>query len=622
MSSRLERRRFQSGATGRCAVLVRARRRLGVGIHLGLLVAVAAPAVSLPAQTTPPAATADERDRRAPVRTADGSFAVPATCAGQPIRSVVVVTRPPFADRLPRQLEWARTTVRAAHANTRDVVVRRFLLFREGEACREVQRSESERILRAQPYLVDARIGVFEDEADGVRLVVETRDDISLAFSPRLNSRAPMLRGLRLGELNLAGTATSVVFDWRDGLNYNDILGVRYTDHQFAGSRTILTIQGRRELYGQLLDLNIVRPYYTDLQRFAWLAQVGGTRGPQRFRRDSFPANGITVRREYAQLGALVRSGPMGGLRLFGASMTREKERTDEGLVLLGREGPLPDTILGPSISYRGQHVVRVNALLGVRNIRFVRVQGFDALVGAQDIRVGFQLGVVAGRSLPLLGATDRDYFLSTNFYAGVGGQKWFAGVQTITEARQDRVRRQWNNLLSSGRAAWYFRPAVRQTTVVQSEWALGRRMQTPYQLWLGDPEGGLLGHRRSEIGGARRAVLRAEQRLVIPTRFNVADVGLAGFAEAGRLWGDRSVPYSKDTPWRGAVGVSLLAATPPRSRRLWRVDFGYPVGSDPRRVFEVRVTNIDRSRVFWTDPRDVEAARERTAPTSLFTWP
>jgi len=96
----------------------------------------------------------------------------------------------------------------------------------------------------------------------------------------------------------------------------------------------------------------------------------------------------------------------------------------------------------------------------------------------------------------------------------------------------------------------------------------------------------------------------------------------LAGFAEAGRLWSDRSVPYSKDTPWRGAVGVSVLAATPPRSRRLWRVDFAYPVGSDPRRVFEVRVTNLDRSRVFWTDPRDVEAARERTAPTSLFTWP
>jgi hypothetical protein len=81
-------------------------------------------------------------------------------------------------------------------------------------------------------------------------------------------------------------------------------------------------------------------------------------------------------------------------------------------------------------------------------------------------------------------------------------------------------------------------------------------------------------------------------------------------------------VPYSLETPWRGAVGFSVLAAVPPRSRRLWRVDFALPVGSDPRRRFEVRFTSVDRSRVFWNDPGEVQAGRERTAPSSLFSWP
>jgi hypothetical protein len=146
--------------------------------------------------------------------------------------------------------------------------------------------------------------------------------------------------------------------------------------------------------------------------------------------------------------------------------------------------------------------------------------------------------------------------------------------------------------------------------------------MRAPFQLSLADRDGGIMGHRASSQAGARRLVFRAEQRLVVPTRLNVADVGFAGFAEAGRLWAEHSVPYSLSTPWRGAVGISVLAAVPPRSRRLWRVDFALPVGSDPRRRFEVRFTSVDRSRVFWNDPGEVQAGRERTAPSSLFSWP
>jgi hypothetical protein len=76
------------------------------------------------------------------------------------------------------------------------------------------------------------------------------------------------------------------------------------------------------------------------------------------------------------------------------------------------------------------------------------------------------------------------------------------------------------------------------------------------------------------------------------------------------------------DTPWRGVIGISLLAAVPPRSRRLWRLDVGVPVSNDPRKRLEVRITGLDRSRTFWRDTPDVERSRERTAPTSLFTWP
>ena len=543
-------------------------------------------------------------------------------CSGQVISDIIVITQPPFTDRLPRDLEWVRRTVRAMHSNTRDEVIRRFLLLKVGEPCNQIKRAESERILRAQPYLVDARIRAYDDEAGGVRLEVETRDDFSLLFEPMFRGTAPVFRGMRLGESNLGGNAKQVAVEWRDGLAYNDVLAMRYTDYQFLGQRDELRLEARRNPFGQQLQLDVVRPYYTDLQRLAWVASVGGTREPMRLLRGPIEQNAVNVRRAYGNIGALTRVGPVGRLKLVGFSLTREDERTDSLPLLLRREGPRPDTLGAAPGQYIAQNVMRANVLLGFRAIRFVPVRGFDALTGAQDIRVGVQVGVAAGHSLRIGPAVDNDRFLATNIYLGWGGEKWFAGAQGITEARYSVDRDRWENVLGSGRAAWYFRPAVRQTTVLQAEWAAGRRMQAPFQVSLADREGGLLGHRRSREPGARRMVFRGEQRFVIPTRFNVADAGLAAFAEAGRLWAERSVPYSVDTPWRGTLGVSFLAAVPPRSRRLWRLDVGVPVSNDQFKQFEIRLSSADRSRTFWRDTRDVERSRERTAPTSLFTWP
>jgi hypothetical protein len=545
-----------------------------------------------------------------------------AGCAGQPISDIIVITQPPFTDRLPTRLEWVRRTVRRTHVNTRDDVVRRFLLMKVGDACNQIRRAESERILRAQPFLVDARIRVYDDEAGGVRLEVETRDDFSLVFEPMIQSKSPLVRGMRFGESNLGGSATLAAVNWRDGRAYNDVLGVDLANTAFGRGRNEFRLSAQRNRFGQDMRLELVRPYYTDLQRYAWIGSLGGTREPMEFRRGDLPRNALTVRREFANVGAVARVGPVGRLRLVGASLTREAQRTDEQSLLLTRDGVKADTTGAAVPTFRPQRVVRANALLGVRAIRFVQVQGFDALTGAQDVRVGMQLGLVAGRSIVVRQARDRDHFVAANLYGGYGGARSFVGLQAVTEARYDRNVKAWDNFVTSGRLAWYFRPAVRQTTVVESEWSAGRDMRVPFQLSLADRDGGIMGHRRSSQAGARRLVFRAEQRLVVPTRLNVADIGFSGFAEAGRLWAEQSVPYSISTPWRGAVGVSVLAAVPPRSRRLWRVDFALPISADPQRRFEVRFSSIDRSRVFWNEPRDVQAGRERTAPSSLFTWP
>ncbi len=545
-----------------------------------------------------------------------------AGCAGQTISDIVVVTQQPYTEKLPRRAEFLRSAARALHVTSRTKVIRRFLLLDVGEPCNQIRRAESERILRAQPFLVDARIDVYDDEAGGVRLEVQTRDEFSLIAEPNVKFATPVLKAIRLGDANLGGAAILAAATWRDGGPFNDVIGLRITDYQFGGQRTELRLFGQRNEHGQELRAELIRPYYTDLQRFAWVGSVGGTRDHVSFRRPERDENAVNVVRQFANVGAITRMGPAGRLKLLGLSVTRELLRADSMPVLITPRGIVPDPAGALPFRFREQHVARLNALFGLRRLRFAPVEGFDALNGAQDIRVGMQMNAVYGQSLQIGDATDRDRFLAANLYGGYGNEHWFAGAQAIGEARYDAVTRAWDNVISSGRLAWYFKPAIKQLTLAQMEWGAGRHMAVPFQLSLADNDGGVLGHHRSREPGASRLVFRAEQRLIVPTRYNVADVGLAAFAETGKLWSDRTVPYSVTTPWRGAVGFSILAAVPPRSRRLWRVDFAYPVSRDPGRRFEIRVSSNDRTRAFWREPDDIASFRERTVPTSLFSWP
>jgi hypothetical protein len=204
---------------------VRVQRR-GHGM-LGAFVALCAPAC-LCAQNS-------QAPQHGPPATSRGVLRVEG-CAGQTISDIVILNQPPYTDRLPRTLDFMRRAVRLLHATTREDVIRRYLLLKVGDKCNQISRAESERILRAQPYLSDARISVYDNEQGGVRLEVETRDEFSLILEPRVNSSSPMFRGIRIGETNLGGSARLAAVEWREGSPYNDVLGFQYSDYQFGSA--------------------------------------------------------------------------------------------------------------------------------------------------------------------------------------------------------------------------------------------------------------------------------------------------------------------------------------------------------------------------------------------------
>jgi hypothetical protein len=551
----------------------------------------------------------------------------PARCDGQRISDIVVVTQPPYPPGgVLGRLEFVERSVRALHATTKPEVVRRFLILSPGDVCSELRRAESERILRAQPYLVDARVVPYDDGNGGVILEVQTRDEFSGVVALAARTAAPPISALRIGEANLAGGGVYAVADWRDnGVGYRDGVGVRVRHYQFLGRPYQLTLQAQRRRVGDEWSLDASHPFLTDLQRIAWRAAGGGSNDFIRMRRPGEEGNVLFFRRGYADVGGVLRVGQPGRLHLFGVSTSMERavtfdhvrQLTDTGMVM---DAGTPLEFL-PSDHYPEQRSVRVNALWGVRKVQFLPVTGFDALTGTQDVRRGFQLGTQVGRGLRALGSRENDLFAAGDVYLGLGSQRSFLRLQGNVEGRRIDGESQWSGIVAGGRLTWSHVPNERRRTVVNFEYGGGWRPRVPMQLALGDREGGVRGFGNTDVAGARRLVARIEERWVVGHPFGLGDAGVAGFIDAGRLWaGD--APYGVTRPMRAAVGIGLLAAVPPGSRRLWRVDLAMPITKEPGARLELRFSNRDLTRLFWREPMDVQLGRERSSPAGVFDWP
>jgi len=545
----------------------------------------------------------------------------PVPCSGQMVSDIIVRTEPPALGDLSKRSRVAARAVRAVHATTRPQVVRRLIIQGLGAQCRELARAESERILRAQPFIAEATITPHAMPDGSVVLEVVTVDELEWLVDVGVKGSSPFVNRVKLGNANIGGEAIALQGVWSAARGpYRDTYGARFMDYQLLGRPYQLMLAGTRRPLGGDWTALAGHAFLTDLQRVAWRTATGERSEYIPLLRESVDAPSVRIKRSFTDIGGIVRLGAPGRLSLFGASYTREYDSGDNEYIRVTRNGLVRDsTAVTDSIHpYRSG---RINGLWGVRNIHFLRVTGFDALSATQDVREGFQLGLLGGRSLAVLGSENDDIFLSADMYAGVGSPTTFAAMQVQGEGRQDYNTNRWDGIISSGRGAIYQRMTPRQTLVVDGEWSGGWRQRLPFQLTLGDERGGVRGYRDSQAAGAQRAVARLEDRWYIGRIRALADLGLAPFFDAGRLWaGDAA--FGANTPVRLGTGISLLAAVPPRSKRLFRLEVGYPLSKDPHAKLEIRITATDLTRLFWDEPGDVKRSRESTVPASIFNWP
>ncbi len=538
-------------------------------------------------------------------------------CDGKTVSRVEIVrsTRT-IVDKM-RAPGWSRPILQPLLVGvpTRESAIRPFLQLAVGKSCSEIRRAESERLLRLQPYLADATVRVVDETDGSVRVEVETIDDQRPIIGVGL--RESSLSYLELGNSNISGSGHLAAVGWRDGRAFRDGIGGRYTDYHVLGRPVRANVAYARFPLGSFALASLSEPFFTDLQRTASYAGYLRDDGYQRFVRPSGDALSLNTIRERADAGIAWRLGSGGSARyLLGVLGSVERRRQPSAPVIFADSGLVATNDSTLRGRYRTTDATRLGVVAGVRAVTFVKVKGFDALEGVQDIGRGMQFAATIGSSIS---GSVRGPFVSADFYTGVGAERSFLGLRTQVETRRDAGR--WANIVGSGRLAWYSRPSAKQTRLWSLEYVGAGRHDVPYQLTMDDPQSGIRGYAGSRVVGARRLLLRAERRVVMPGISRYLGWGVAGFADAAQMW-KGTVPYGRNGT-RGSVGLSLLAAVPRESRSLARVDFAFPfVPDDNAKDFSVRFTYTVAGRSFWREPWQLARARLGAVASDIFTWP
>ncbi len=594
----------------------RARARRAVLALLALAAARGASAQGATADTLrPPQARA--------VPGATGSRRAPTAfvaCDGDTVMAIDIRSRAATSTGLVRNARALTARVlHAPHVPTRPGVIAAYLRLAVGSVCTERDRLESERLLRAQPFIASAAVRAVRVAPRQVNLTVDVVDELRLMGGVGVSRGT--LSSLLLGTQDYQGRGLALSAHGERGFAYRDGYGMSVVQYGLFGRPAFVALEAeRRTVDGQLVRLELSRPYLTDLQRRAFHTSLGVTSGYTGLRRPDGDDVALYVRRTSYDIGwvtRLRRTSGRGTVALVGGALLGEDVRTSPGFVIVSDTGLLE----GPANPYLfpAFATTRLAAIGGLRALRFITVRGFDALTAEQDMGVGVQLNLLAGTSV-LTPAHAGDVFVAGDLYAGFGGPASFFMARALAEARGVKSTHRWDGVVVSGRLAWYRNLKGVHAHLASLDMAGLQHLAFPAQLTFGDPEGGLPGFGGTSDAGSQRVVARIEERRLVHTFGERADAAVGLFLTAGRLLaGD--VPFGRTTPVRAAAGITLLGASP-GGKRTFRADFAFPLNAAPGESrFELRVSSIDRTRLLWREPADVARVRTGAVPASLMKW-
>lgn len=493
--------------------------------------------------------------------------------AGKVVRHIEVRTFDPFGfsvdDTTQAPVNWPQRWANRLHRRTRPAIARNVVLVREGEKLDPLKVSESERLLRAQPYVNDARIEVLPvpGRPQEVDLVVLVHDRWSVVVHV---------------EGDLAGGSVRV--EERNVLGWGHLLSQRvgvelgrpkveyegeYAVYNIARSYASASVKGTSLMGGEGLGVSLSRPFYSPLARWAggmsWTSswaeveRIDSTLGPVELR-----VSPATLDVWGGRSFMLDREGGMAGLSSsYVAALRYAQVRYP----------------LRPAVEYDTLGVFRNSALylgsVGLSIRQYYKERFLFRFGASEDVPEGLLLRFVGGgqrreaeRFEPYLGVEG----VRARSYDGFGYLSLGLGYGTfIHEGRKRdgtiRLHGTWfSDLNTWGR--WHFRQFVRMNLLY------GIAKPAFVRTDLGGEQ--LYGFDGITVRGSHKEVLNLEAVFYAPYKvfgFRFAPVLMAGLATVGE---------EADPLFSGRVFAAFGAAVLVRNENLLANTFEVSLGFYP----------------------------------------
>src|SRR5262245_37419126 len=156
--------------------------------------------------------------------------------AGAVVGTITIQAGSIFDTDDPKENTWIFRAADKLHMTTRERVIRRQLTFAEGDRYSRRTLDESERHLRHNGYLYDAKIRPVRYDGSAVDLVVETRDVWTLRPGAGFGRSGGVNRfHFGLHDANFLGLGKSVMLEYVSGIDRSGTL-VNYLDPALGGT--------------------------------------------------------------------------------------------------------------------------------------------------------------------------------------------------------------------------------------------------------------------------------------------------------------------------------------------------------------------------------------------------
>lgn len=496
--------------------------------------------------------------------------------SGARIGQIIVVPETIFDTSNPKEDRWLFRTANRLHITTGEGVIRRALLFSEGEPLSVRLIDETERLLRSNRYLYDVSIRPVAVRDGVVDLEVRTRDTWSL--DPGLSAGrtgGATTGGFRLREYNILGTGTSIALGRSKDVDRTST-EFEFSNQRAFGTWASFSYQHATSSDGGRDAVSLVRPFYELDAR--WSAGVSALRDD---RIDSvYNAGNVVSQYRRGERRAEVFGGWSAGLRdgwvqRYSLGLRRLDDRYAEEPGLPPPPAlPRSETLVLPFVRYE------------LLEDRFERETNRNLIGRPEFFALGLSASFELGRGSSALGSERSPWLYSATVGRGfepAPDQRLM--LQGLATGRFDDGQVQRQRL---GMQAQYYVPQGRRWLFYAAASADRlTRPELPDSLLLG-ADNGLRGYPLRYQSGTRRALFTVEERFYTDLYvWQLFRVGGAAFFDVGRAWGGDNV-NTVNPGWLRNAGVGLrIVSVRSAFSNVLHVDLAFPIDAtqDIKRV-------------------------------------